>query len=265
MLSKKGRTVVITGAGTGVGRQTALSFAHAGAARLVLLGRTASTLEETASFVAAHVAGGPAVDVYVVDITDAADLEGVGAAVGAWDILVLSAVYAPANSTIASTGVDEWWKSFETNVKGTFLAIKTFLPTANRSGGRKPVVLALTSGMVALPPAAGPGMSSYNASKIAQVRLMEYLAAEEPGVFAAAVHPGMYDTPLLARMEQPLEQVPLDDIKLAGDFLVWMASPEAAFLRGRLAWANWDVDELKQQAESIQAGAAHTSGIVGWP
>lgn len=44
-----------------------------------------------------------------------------------------------------------------------------------------------------------------------------------------------------------------------------MASPEAAFLKGRTVWANWDVDELKAQAETIQAGVAHTSGLNGWP
>lgn len=102
-------------------------------------------------------------------------------------------------------------KNIQTNVKGTFLAIKTFLPTANHSGGREPAVLVLTTGMLALPPVAGPGMSSYSASKMAQLRMIEYLAAEEPGVFVAAVHPGMYDTPLLVRMRQPLKQVPLDD------------------------------------------------------
>jgi len=48
-------------------------------------------------------------------------------------------------------------------------------------------------------------------------------------------------------------------------FLVWLASPEAAFLRGRLVWANWDVEELKSQAEEIQSGQKMTAGIVVWP
>ncbi|SPQ23048.1 efb6c869-e10b-4306-a9b9-7bda8d414611 [Thermothielavioides terrestris] len=265
-LSQKGRTVVITGAGTGVGRQTALAFAQAGAARLVLLGRTASTLEGTASLIAAaHPAGGPAVEIHVVDITDEAGLARVAAAVGAWDVLLLNAVYGPPNSTIASANVDKWWQSFETNVKGPFLTIRAFLPTANRSGDRQPAVIALTTGMLAVPLALGPLMSGYTAAKMAQLRVIEYLAAEHPDLFVASAHPGMYDTPLLASMQQPLDGVPLDDISLAGDFLVWMASPEAAFLRGRLAWANWDVEELKQQAESIQAGPRFTTGIVGWP
>ena len=47
--------------------------------------------------------------------------------------------------------------------------------------------------------------------------------------------------------------------------MVWLASPEAAFLKGKLVWANWDVDELKSQAQDIQAGQQMTSGVIGWP
>ena len=47
--------------------------------------------------------------------------------------------------------------------------------------------------------------------------------------------------------------------------MVWLVSPEAAFLKGKLVWANWDVDELKAQSENIQAGPTMTAGVVGWP
>jgi len=40
--------------------------------------------------------------------------------------------------------------------------------------------------------------------------------------------------------------------KLPGNFCVWLASPEAAFLHGRFVWANWDVDELKARAEEVE-------------
>lgn len=54
-------------------------------------------------------------------------------------------------------------------------------------------------------------------------------------------------------------------VELAAHFLVWMASPEAAFLNGRNVWANWDVDELKAQEKTIRSGSLLTSGINGWP
>lgn len=55
------------------------------------------------------------------------------------------------------------------------------------------------------------GMSSYNASKLAQIKIVEYLAFEQPGVFAAAVHPGIHDTAVLAKSGAKPDQVPLDD------------------------------------------------------
>jgi hypothetical protein len=39
---------------------------------------------------------------------------------------------------------------------------------------------------------------------------------------------------------------------LAGQFLVWLASPEAEFLKSKFVWVNWDVDELKARANEIK-------------
>lgn len=41
-------------------------------------------------------------------------------------------------------------------------------------------------------------------------------------------------------------------LKLYGEFALWLASEEAAFLAGRFVCANWDVDELKARAEEIE-------------
>jgi hypothetical protein len=40
--------------------------------------------------------------------------------------------------------------------------------------------------------------------------------------------------------------------ELAGQFTVWLASPEAKFLKGKFVWVNWDVDELKARADEIK-------------
>ena len=52
---------------------------------------------------------------------------------------------------------------------------------------------------------------------------------------------------------------------LPAEFMVWLTSPEAAFLNGRCAWANWDVDELKAKADKIESGLLLTAGVYGWP
>jgi hypothetical protein len=42
-------------------------------------------------------------------------------------------------------------------------------------------------------------------------------------------------------------------------------SPEAKFLRGKLVWANWDVDELKGMKKEIEETDKFTLGLLGWP
>lgn len=52
--------------------------------------------------------------------------------------------------------------------------------------------------------------------------------------------------------------------ELPGHFLVWLASPEAEFLKGKFLWANWDVDELTAKKDDIAAGNKLKTGLVGW-
>ena len=54
-------------------------------------------------------------------------------------------------------------------------------------------------------------------------------------------------------------------VSLPADFVVWAASPAAAFLKGKLVWSNWDVEELMARAEEIEAGNTLTLGLNGWP
>jgi hypothetical protein len=54
-------------------------------------------------------------------------------------------------------------------------------------------------------------------------------------------------------------------VSLPGTFHVWLASPEAHFLKGRFLWANWDVEELKANAKEIEASEKFKIGLTGWP
>ncbi|KAJ2983061.1 hypothetical protein NUW58_g6314 [Xylaria curta] len=257
-LSCDGKTIIITGAGSGIGREAALAFASAGASRIVLLGRREAALQETASLLPQ----GVWTETHSVDITQREALQGVAASIGKWDVLVLSAGYISKPSSIASSNADDWWQSFETNAKGTFLATQALLPTANPS---KATILALVTGTVAFPSASLPGLSAYMTSKLAEIKFIEFLAAENENIFAASVHPGFIETAITAKSGANTEQLPMDQVQLPAHFLVWMASSEAAFLDGRSVWANWDVEELKQQESSIRGGIQMTSGISGWP
>lgn len=54
-------------------------------------------------------------------------------------------------------------------------------------------------------------------------------------------------------------------VSLPGHFNVWLASPEAAFLRGKYVWVNWDVDELKALAKEIQESMLLRVSLNGLP
>ncbi|KAI1094910.1 hypothetical protein F5B19DRAFT_489810 [Rostrohypoxylon terebratum] len=280
-LSVAGKTVVVIGAvrisqtisnsdpfdadiekahGSGIGRETALAFATAGAAHIALLGRTEGTLKETAALIPS--AGKPSSSVHVADITRQSSLESAAAVVGKWQVLVLSSGYCPTTAPIASTEVDEWWKGFETNAKGTLLVAKAFLPTADPA---QAALLGLTTDVSLMPAAYLPGLSAYTASKLAQAKMLEFLAAENPNIFVAAVNPGMIETDNFYRTGGKPERLPMDTVQLPAHFIVWMASPEASFLRGRCAWANWDVEELKAKKAAIEEGLFMTAGFKGLP
>jgi hypothetical protein len=47
--------------------------------------------------------------------------------------------------------------------------------------------------------------------------------------------------------------------------MVWLASPEARFLKGKYLWANWDVDELKERKDEIEKSSLLSIGLQGWP
>ncbi|OHE90561.1 short chain dehydrogenase [Colletotrichum orchidophilum] len=257
-LSAAGKTVIVAGAGSGIGRETALAFAAAGAARVSLLGRTEAAIAETAASLPSSVQS----DVHAVDITDEQTLAKVAAAIGKWDILVLAAGYVSSPAPVTESATDGWWQSFETNTKGTYLVSKVFLPTANPSHAS---IVALTTGTTALPAVALPGLSAYMASKLAQTKIIEFLAAENPNLFAVTLHPGMVETDIFTKSGAKAEALPMDKVQLPAHFTVWLASPEAAFLNGRTVWANWDVEELKKGAGTIQSGQLLTSGVNGWP
>ncbi|KAI1660194.1 hypothetical protein F4813DRAFT_316262 [Daldinia decipiens] len=257
-LSAAGKTVVITGAGGSIGREVALAFAEAGASRIVLLGRTEETIKTAASALPSSVSA----HTFAVDITQEGALQRVAAEVGTWDVLIHTAGYVSTRGHIASSDTNEWWQSFETNAKGTYLSIKTFLPTANKTHA---TVLGLNTGTMVFPIVILPGLSAYIASKLAETKIIEFLAAEQPNVFAATVHPGLIESDIFRKSGEKAETVPLDKPQLPAHFMVWLSSPEASFLKGRAVWANWDVDELKGQAKAIESGIQFTGGINGWP
>lgn len=54
-------------------------------------------------------------------------------------------------------------------------------------------------------------------------------------------------------------------VSLPATFDIWLASPESDFLKGKFLWMNWDVDELKAQADEIEKTHNFSVEMVGYP
>lgn len=54
-------------------------------------------------------------------------------------------------------------------------------------------------------------------------------------------------------------------VSLPASFNLWLASPEARFLKGKFLYANWDVDELKDRAKELESTTQLNIALGGWP
>ncbi|KAH8900777.1 NAD(P)-binding protein [Thozetella sp. PMI_491] len=267
-LSTKGKSAIVTGAGTGIGAGIAVSLAKSSISFLALVGRREHLLAKTKATIDA-LSTGTKVSILVADVTEPGSI---GKAVAAFaeecpngriDILVANAGYLAEQTTVADSDPVDWWLGFEINVKGNFNLLRAFLPYA---APRASLVNISTS---AIHNAYMPGQSSYRASKLGATEVFEYVRLENPGLYVLQLHPGlvafteMYDkftagTPGVAN-------VPFDSVSLPSDFVVWAVSSEAQFLNGRFVWVNWDVEEMKADKEIILANPKKfTMNLVGW-
>jgi NAD(P)-dependent dehydrogenase (short-subunit alcohol dehydrogenase family) len=187
-----GRTVLVTGAGSGIGRAIALAFAAEGA-RVVAAGRRIEALEETVAL--AGKAGGTAV-ARVADVSRAADVEalvrGVAEEFGSLDVAVNNAgVFR--GGPVAEMPEEDWRELFDINVTGVFLALRAEVAQM-RTQERGGAIVNVSSNLGRHKQV--PGATAYAASKAAVTSLtrgaaLEYIA---DGVRINTVSPGASDT-----------------------------------------------------------------------
>ena len=114
-LSVQGKTIVITGGGAGIGRETAKAYAEAGAAQVAILGRTQKTLSESKSIIEAQ---SPATKVttHIVDVADEETVGKTATEIGGWDVLILNAGVGSAPTTIEKSNLGHWWRAYEVRI-----------------------------------------------------------------------------------------------------------------------------------------------------
>jgi NAD(P)-dependent dehydrogenase (short-subunit alcohol dehydrogenase family) len=236
-----GRTALITGAGSGIGREAARLFAAEGANVVVADREQAAGLETVGAVVAA---GGRARFV-VVDVAIAAQVEAAVAeserAYGGLHVLFNNAgIFPGADGSPVDTPEDVFDQVMRVNLKGVFLGCKYGIPALLRAGGGS---IINTASFVAVVGAA-TSQVAYTASKGGVLAMTREIAVEyaRQGIRANSLCPGPVNTPLLAEFlaapaarARRFVHIPMGRLAEATEIAnaaLFLASDEASFVTG---------------------------------
>ena len=259
MSGLKGKNVLVTGAGRGVGKRLALGFAQAGA-RVGLLARSRAELD-LAKLEIEQAAGNA-----LILRADVRDLEELTAAVdrmkvvfGSVDVLVTAAGVQGPVGPLLTTRPKQWAETIEINLMGTVNSCRAVLPSmVERRSGK---IIAIAGGGSSN---VRPNFGSYAASKTAVVRFTECLAAEvlDDNVQVNALSPGgaythMTDEILHAGEERAgaKEIAGAEQVRLTGgvppekqiQLAVFLASERSNHITGKLIHVNDDWKRFERE------------------
>jgi 2-keto-3-deoxy-L-fuconate dehydrogenase len=231
-----GKTALITAAGQGIGRATALAMAREGAA-VIATDVNARLLES--------LAGTPGVTTRILDVLDDAAIKKTIDESPPLSVLFNCAGYVH-NGTILECSPGDWEFSFNLNVRAMYMTIKCALPGMLQNGGTSIINMASVAGSIK----GIPNRFVYGASKAAVIGLTKAVAADfvTRGIRCNAIAPGTVDTPSLderikayadpvearkafiarqpmGRLAKPEEIAPV---------VVFLASDESAFATGNV-------------------------------
>ncbi|WP_295571989.1 SDR family oxidoreductase [uncultured Stenotrophomonas sp.] len=192
------RTILITGASSGIGAGIARTLAQPGA-RLVLGARRVDRLQALADELRGQ---GAQVLVQALDVTQRAQVEAFAAAAlaefGSIDVIVNNAGVMPL-SPMASLKVDEWDRMIDVNIRGVLHGIAAVLPHMQARGQGQIINIASIGALSVVPTAA-----VYCATKYAVRAISEGLRQEHRELRVTCIHPGVVESELADTITDPV-------------------------------------------------------------
>lgn len=248
----QGKVALVTGAGSGIGKATALKLGREGAA-VIAVSRTQEEVDATAAEIERR--GGKA-RAATCDITDDAGMKQLVAETlghfGRLDIVVANAGINGVWAPIDDLAPEEWDKTIAVNLRGTYLTIHHTVPALETAGGGAIVVVSSINGTRTF---TSPGATAYTATKAGQLAMVKQLALElgQRKIRINAVCPGAIESDIEDNTEHRgsdeagiAVEFPDGDIPLTGgakgkaedvaDVIAFLVSDAARHVTGSPVW-----------------------------
>lgn len=233
----KNKTVIITGAASGIGKAAAQLFASAGA-NVVVSDIHALEGEKLAEDI--RIAGGKA-SFYKTDVAVAAEMEALVAftvkTYGKLDIAVNNAGIGGEKNPVADMSIEGWEKIISVNLNSLFYGMKYQIGEMLKSGGGTIINISSILGSVGFAGSAGYSAAKHGVIGLTQTAALEYSAQN---VRVNAVGPGFIDTPLLNDIDSQIKSqlVSMHPIGRLGkseevaELIFWLGSEKSSFVSG---------------------------------
>jgi NAD(P)-dependent dehydrogenase (short-subunit alcohol dehydrogenase family) len=247
-----GKVALVTGAGSGIGRATAMRLAAEGAA----IGALSQDQDEVDAVVREiEAAGGRAVGL-VADVSDAAQVKAATDRLvevfGRLDIIFANAGINGVWAPIDEIEPDEWDRTINTNLRGTYLTVHHGVPHLKAAGAGAIVITSSINGTRVF---SNAGSTAYSCTKAAQVTMAQMLALElaKHSIRVNVVCPGRIETAIqgktvtrdLEEAKEPVEypegKIPLTDgeggsAEEVAELVLFLVSERGRFISGTPVW-----------------------------